>query len=78
MTRKKATLRERESDRRYDQRFIVRCPSELVAAVDEHARSHMTTASAFTRQALVAALQADGVELPLIPSNMKHRERETA
>jgi hypothetical protein len=34
----------------------IRIPTELVTIIDEHARSQMTTASAFTRGALIAAL----------------------
>ena len=52
----------------------IRIPTELVAIIDKHARSQMTTASAFARAALIAALKAEEVPTPALFSRMKPRE----
>jgi hypothetical protein len=39
------------------------CPTALIRAVDEHVSERRLTLSAFVRQAVVAALKAEGVEL---------------
>lgn len=69
-------MKEYEVEYRHDTTLRVRLPSSLVALVDDTARRHMTTASAFTRAALIAALEAEGVAPEPIASHMKRRERE--
>jgi hypothetical protein len=44
--------------------FTVHCAPELVHALGQHVSERGQTRSGFVRQAVVAALQAEGVELP--------------
>jgi hypothetical protein len=60
----------------------VHCTSELARLMDEHARQHGQTMSAWVRSVIVSALQADGIAPPPLPpdyktplrSRMIHRE----
>jgi hypothetical protein len=56
----------------------LRVPRELVNVLDWHARHQLTTASDYTRIAIVEKLRRDGVCTPTIDSRMKFREREKA
>ena len=66
----------------YDTFMHIRVSTEFVRLVDRHARNKKTTSSAFTRAALITAMQADGASLssPRVPSlrKLKPRERELA
>ncbi len=48
----------------HDVRFLVRGPHALIELVDQTARRRQQTMSAYIRQALIAALVADGVNPP--------------
>jgi predicted Zn-dependent protease len=48
---------------RWSSILIARCPDELADAVEQVAHSRYSKASDYIRQAAVAALRADGVDL---------------
>jgi hypothetical protein len=57
----------------------IRVSTEFVRLVDRHARSRKTNLSAFTRAALITALQAEGVHMPPPrPKPRVLRERQLA
>jgi hypothetical protein len=53
----------RNLQNRYPGRMALRVPGELIAAVEEVAGARFTTPSQYVRQAILAALRADGVAL---------------
>ena len=66
---------------RYDVSMRLRSTREFLRAVNKHARSRGTTRAAFTRAALLSAMQADAAPSPRVPSarnKLKQRERELA
>jgi hypothetical protein len=67
-----------ETEALNDSWLRLRAPSALIAVIDKHVRSKKTNLSAFTRAAVIAALEADGVATRRLASNMKPRERELA
>jgi hypothetical protein len=54
----------------------LRVPREVVNILDRHARHQLTTASGYTRIAIVEKLRRDGVCTPTIDSRMKFRVEE--
>jgi hypothetical protein len=53
----------------------LRAPSALIAVVDKHATKKQMTMSSFTRAALLAALEADGVPPPPPPRPTRKRKQ---
>jgi hypothetical protein len=71
-------MKQHEAEAPNDSWLRLRASTALVHEVMKHARNKKTTLSAFTRAALIAALEADGVATRRLASNMKPRERELA
>lgn len=57
--------------------FVMRIPSSLRTALTRHAASRLMTVSSFARNALVAALERDGVHFRQ-PPRTKQREHSVA
>jgi hypothetical protein len=47
----------------------IRCPTPLIVLADEHARRQDMTLGAFTRAALVLALEVEGAQPPRLPKS---------
>jgi hypothetical protein len=47
----------------YDGRFVVRMPKELIELIETTATHLMTSCSEYTRRAIVAQLEKDGVQI---------------
>ena len=60
----------------FDRRFCVNITPELARVIDDHARARMQTPSAWARATMLAALAAEGVEVPPTTSHMIHRPDE--